>query len=369
MIHPGLPLFQAALLFFAGPLWAASLEDKIGQMLMVGFRGTAVQAGSGVAADLAQRNLGGVILYEYDGALKSRERNISGKRQLGRLTKDLKRVAKTPPFIAIDQEGGSVARLKKDRGFKEALSHAQLGRIDSEKRTRREAYRLARPLSRLGINVNFAPVVDLNLNPDGPAIGKLGRSFSKDADKVVRHARAFIEMHEKRKVITAIKHFPGHGSARSDSHHGMADVTAAWEDSELTPYRELLRGDLACTMVMTAHIFNGKLDDKLPATLSAKIIDGVLRKEMGFDGVVVSDDMQMKAISGFYGLEESVEMAVNAGVDILLFGNNLDYDPAIAEKATGIIRKLVSAGKIPKGRIEESYRRITALKKRCGVAR
>lgn len=356
-------------LLFATPLFAQTLDDKIGQMLMVGFRGFTIEDGSAIANDLAKRNLGGVILFERDGALKTHDRNIDGKRQLKKLTKALRKKAKTPLLIAIDQEGGKVRRLKKNRKFKEALSHAQLGRIDSERRTRREARKLAKPLSKLGINLNFAPVVDVNLNPNNPIIGKLDRSFSKDPAVVAKHARAFIEAHEKRKVITAIKHFPGHGSAHNDSHHGMADVTGAWNDIELTPYRELLRGDLQCTMVMTAHIFNAKLDDKWPATLSKKIIDGILRKQMDFDGVVVSDDMQMKAISGFFGLEESLERSINAGVDIVMFGNNLGYDPEAMPKAVTIIKKLVRSGKISEKRIDQSYRRITALKRRCGVRR
>ncbi len=351
----------------AAPLHAQSLDDKIGQMLMVGFRGFSIKDGSAIAEDLEKRNLGGVILYEYDGLLKTHDRNIDGKRQLKRLTKALRQKAKTPLLIAIDQEGGEVRRLKKDRKFKEALSHAQLGRIDSDRRTRREAKKIARPLSKLGVNVNFAPVVDVNLNSENPIIGRLGRSFSRNPAKVVKHARAFIEVHEKRRVITAIKHFPGHGSAHNDSHHGMADVTGAWQEIELVPYRELLRGDLSCTMVMTAHIFNAKLDEKWPATLSTKIIDGILRKQMGYDGVVVSDDMQMKAIAGFFGLEESIGRAINAGVDIVLFGNNLNYDPAVTQKTIAIVKKLVASKKIPRSRIDESYRRIMALKKRCGV--
>jgi len=367
MIHARFLFFQTALLLCAVPLAAQTLEDKIGQMLMIGFRGFTIEEGSAIAKDLEDRNLGGVILYDYDGLLKTYDRNIDGKRQLKRLTKMLRRKAKTPLFVAIDQEGGQVRRLKKSRKFKEALSHAQLGRIDSERRTKREAKRIAGPLAKLGINVNFAPVVDVNVNPMNPVIGKLGRSFSRDPAKVVEHARAFIEVHEKRKVITAIKHFPGHGSAYNDSHHGMADVTDAWKKIELTPYRELLRGDLHCTMVMTAHIFNAKLDKKWPATLSTKIINGILRKRLGFNGVVVSDDMQMKAITGFFGLEESIERSINAGVDILLFANNLNYDPAIARKAIGIVKALVRSGKISRKRIDQSYERIIAMKNRCRV--
>jgi beta-N-acetylhexosaminidase len=220
------------LVLSALPLSAQTLDEKIGQMLIIGFRGFAVADDSAIAGDLARRNLGGVILYDYDVALKSSDRNIDSKRQLKRLTRELRRKASTPPFIAIDQEGGTVQRLKQRRGFKEALSHAHLGRVDSAGLTRREADKIAKLLSKLGVNLNFAPVVDVNLNPDNSVIGRRGRSFSDDPRLVAKHARVFIEAHEKQRVITAVKHFPGHGSAFNDSHHGMADVTAAWRELE-----------------------------------------------------------------------------------------------------------------------------------------
>lgn len=343
-----------------------SLDFKIGQMVMVGFRGLEVSDTSAIVQDLRQRYLGGVILFDYDVPLKSPVRNIESPAQVRRLVSHLKQIAKEhsdlPLFVAIDQEGGRVARLKEKFGFQRTVSAAYLGRqpLDS---TRFYAARIASELASLGININFAPCVDVNLNPENPIIAKYERSFSADAKQVARYAEAFIDAHHQRGVLTAVKHFPGHGSSRSDSHVGFVDVTAVWSPEELEPYRRLIQAGKV-DMVMTAHIFHAGLDTALPATLSERIVGRLLRDSLQYGGVVVSDDMQMKAISAQYGLETAIKYALLAGIDILLFGNNLDYDPEIAKKATDIIKRFIREKVISPERIEQSYRRIVALKRR-----
>jgi len=182
---------------------------------------------------------------------------------------------------------------------------------------------------------------------------------------VTKHAIEVIKAHHARGILTTLKHFPGHGSSKNDSHLGFVDVTKTWSPMELEPYEKIIAAGLSDT-VMTAHIFNSKLDTSLPATLSGRTIDGLLRDELRFDGVVISDDMQMKAISARYGFEEAVLLAIGAGVDILAFANNSVFDPDVAASTIGIIRKAVRNGKVGEERIDRSYARIVRLKSRLG---
>jgi beta-N-acetylhexosaminidase len=164
-------------------------------------------------------------------------------------------------------------------------------------------------------------------------------------------------------VLTAAKHFPGHGSSTADSHLGFTDVTETWTEAELLPFAELIRAGRA-DMVMTAHVFNARLDTKYPATLSRAVITGLLRKRLGFAGVVVTDDLQMRAVASRYGLKEALGLAVNAGADILLIGNNLEHDPDIAPKAVDLLMELVTEGVVSPERIRQSAARVQALKAR-----
>lgn len=337
------------------------LEMMIGQMIMVGFRGFDVSEKDYIVRDIKNRNLGGIIIFDYDVLLKKAERNVKSPEQLKSLLGKLASYAETPLFIAVDQEGGKVARLKAKYGFPESVSAKFLGDKNDISFTENEAGKIGFILNEMGININFAPVVDLNINPENPAIGKYERSFSADADIVINNAEAFINGLGKYGILACLKHFPGHGSAWNDSHYGMADVSDTWIEDELVPYKELIKKDLV-DIIMTAHIFNKKLDQDYPATLSKKILTGLLRNELGFDGVIISDDMQMKAISDYYGLRKSIYLALDGGIDILMFCNNSDYDEKITEKIIRIVKSLVMNNKISFERIEESYNRIMKLK-------
>ncbi len=339
------------------------LRQKVGQMLLVGFRGMEVDSTSKIVRAIKEQHLGGIILFERDVLTGKAERNIASQQQLATLCTQLQNASDVPLFIAIDQEGGLVNRLKSKYGFPESISAQEIGNKDNIDSTYHYGSITANTLQLLGINLNFAPVVDVNVNPANPVIGKIERSFSSDPDKVATHAIATIDAHHHSNVLTAIKHFPGHGSAWNDSHHGMADVTETWTTSELIPFQTIIDSG-RCDMVMTAHIFNAHIDSVVPATLSSNAINGLLRDSLGFQGVVVSDDMQMKAITSFYGLEEAITMSLNSGVDILLFGNNIDYDDDIAAKAIDIIVKLVKEEVIKEERIDQSYQRIMQLKER-----
>ncbi len=335
-----------------------SLAEKIGQILMVGFRGESVDEHGPVARDLREYNLGGVILFDVDVALGEPRRNIRSPKQLAQLTSELRSFSKTPLLIAIDQEGGRVNRLKPEYGFPVTFSQQALGTADDPVRTRQASQTLAAALKAAGVNLNLAPDVDLAVNPDN-FIVKKERTFSADADTVVRHAAQFIQAHHDAGILCTLKHFPGHGSSMADSHLGLTDITDTWQPEELAPYRRLCGKTDA---VMTAHVFQRSLDPDWPATLSKKIISGLLRTELGYQGVVISDDLRMKAIADHYGFETALARALNAGVDILLIANNTDYNPDIIPEAVRTVLRLVESGRVREARIDEAYDRVQRLK-------
>ncbi len=335
-------------------------------MLLIGFRGTEIHDAHPIVRDIRDHHLGGVVLFDYDVKLRQPRRNIESPEQLRRLTAALQAETEIPLWIAIDQEGGKVTRLKEACGFPPTSAARELGCHNQRELTIEHAERTAQTLAAAGINVNFAPVLDLELNPANPVIGALGRSFSENAATVVRHAQAWIEQHHASGIACAVKHFPGHGSSRDDSHQGWVDVTDVWSPDELSPYRTLIPSGL-CDMIMTAHIFHAHLDPDWPATLSHAVITGILREQLHYDGVVVSDDLQMQAISGRYPLETILQQAIEAGVDILMFGNNVSYDADIVPKVMATLSRLVAAGAIDRDRIEQSYQRIIRLKQRFSL--
>lgn len=339
------------------------LDEKIGELLMVGFKGFAIEDTSHIKRDIQDYYLGGVILFDYDVPTSTPERNIQSFEQVLNLNSELQELSDKQLLIAIDQEGGRVARLKPARGFQPHVSAQYLGQIDNSDSTRSYASSMSEQLNKLGFNINFAPVVDLNTNPQNPVIGAIQRSFGAEPDLVTKHASIFLDEFEKNGIIGVLKHFPGHGSAWNDSHVGMADVTDTWEDSELKPYQNLIESDRNFA-IMTAHVFNENLDTEFPATLSRTVQTDLLRDQLGYEGVLFSDDMQMEAIRSFYGLEMAIIQAINAGVDILVFGNNSVYDPEIVPKAVEIIQKSIESGEIPEDRIHESYERVQALKEK-----
>ncbi len=338
-----------------------SLDAKIGQMLMVGFRGLEVNDDHFVVRDIRERNLGGVVLFDYDAPSQSPMRNVESPAQLTALVASLQAAADAPLLIAIDHEGGILTRLKEERGFPPTLSHQALGEIDDPAFTHEQAAAMARTLADLGITLNLAPVVDLNINPDNPIIAKYERSFSADSDIVTVHALAFIAAHHEQGVLCAIKHFPGHGSATGDTHEGWVDVTDTWSWEELLPFAHVVETGMA-DAIMTAHVFNADLDADDPATLSSKTIGGLIRGKLAYDGVVISDDMQMGAISNYYGFEVAIEKAIKADVDILTFANNSVYEEDVVARAVAHVKQLVEEGTISEARIDKSYQRIKRFK-------
>lgn len=338
------------------------LEQQIAQLLIVGFQGDRLVSGSQLALDLGELSLGGVILFDRLLAKKLADNNIRSEEQTRILCSDLQDCAGGNLLIAVDQEGGMVSRFKAERGFSTTASAAILGASQDAGVTYNSSLKTAEMLHRMGINLNLAPVIDLNLRDDNPIIGRYERSFSKEPAQVSLHAKAWIEAHQERNILCCLKHFPGHGSSACDSHLGFVDISETWEPVELEPYRELIRIGKA-DAVMVGHLFNSRLDAQLPATLSKTTIDGLLRHDLGFTGTVISDDLQMRAITDRYGLAEAAVMALTAGVDIIIIGNNLEYDPLIVRKLVAHISGAVRNGHLTEERIVEAWQRVQHLKK------
>lgn len=339
-----------------------SLEVKIGQMLMLGFQGATVGEDQSIIDALRDLHVGAVVLFDQDlSTRRARPRNIVSPEQVAQLTADLQALATLPLLISIDQEGGVINRLKPAYGFPATLSHAALGERNDLEFTRAQAGVIAQALADAGINLNLAPVVDVRVNPNSPIIARVERSFSADPQVVATHAEAYIDAHHARGVKCTLKHFPGHGSALGDTHLGFTDVTNTWRETELIPYRELI-GKGKADAVMTAHIFNSNLDPELPATLSPAIITGLLRQELGFDGVVISDDVQMRGITDLFKIEKAIELAIVAGVDMIAVANNLTYSGTIAERFVTTVRRMLDQGVIDEARIDQSFQRVLRLK-------
>ena len=336
-----------------------SLDIMIGSMLMLGFRGADLPPGDAFLAQVRAGHVGHVILFDRD-VTTGGERNITSPQQLRQLTATLRAASPGPLLIAVDQEGGRVRRLKPQKGFADLPSAQSMGTGQPDK-TRALARQLGKELAGLGISVDLAPVADVNSNPANPAIGALERSFSPNPTLVAAHAIAFGQGLAQQGVIPALKHFPGQGGAQKDSHLGLTDITRSWNaKADLAPYAQAFAQGWP-GLVMLGHLFHTGLDAKYPATLSRAVVADLLRGRMGWQGVIISDDMQMKAITDHYGMEQAVLLAVNAGVDILLFGNNLYWDENLPQKAFATLKGLVQSGRISQQRVMESWLRISNL--------
>jgi len=337
---------------------AVPLRQRIARLLVVGFRGLRVSADDWIAQAIAVDGLGGVILFDKDRV--EARRNVRTKQQVTNLVNDVRTLAPARELIvAIDQEGGLVTRLSPAYGFPVVASEAAIG-AKSEADVRSWADGLAATLADVGVNLNLAPVVDLNVNPKNPAIGAIGRAFSADPAVVAMDAAIEIQAHRMAGVRTTLKHFPGLGSATSNTDFGVADVTSTWTQRELDPYRTLL-GQGLVDVIMAGHLVNGQIDPDAPASLSRGTVTDLLRNELGWDGLVITDDLQAGAITKAFGAEDAVALALDAGNDLLLFANQQVYDPDVVTRTIDLIEGFVTDGRIPEGRIDRSYARVTAL--------
>ena len=296
------------------------IEKMISKMVILGFSGETINPNDEIYKNV-KSGLGGVILFDKDPNDKQKVKNVRNKEQLKTLTSQLQAISKQKLLISIDQEGGIVQRLKSADGFVNTPKASEVA-LKGKDFAKQSYSSMAKDLKYSGINVNFAPVVDLAINKENKVIVTRGRSFGESSNEVISYASIFVDELKKEKVISVLKHFPGHGSSLADSHLGFVDITNTWNQKELEPYRYFIKNNKA-DMIMTAHVYNKNLDKNYPATLSYNINTNLLRYKLGFEGVLISDDLQMYAISKHYDLKQTLTLAINSGVNMLLFANQL----------------------------------------------
>jgi len=330
----------------------AALRAKIAGLLVVGFPGTHVSSSDWVVRALSEQGLGGVLLFGD---------NIVSRAQASALVRALRRAAGRPLVVAIDQEGGRVARLNPANGFPATSTAAAIGAADDPALARSWGQTLASSVAAIGANLNLAPVVDLDINPRNPAIGAYGRSFSADPDVVVAMATEELRAHRAAGVRTSLKHYPGLGSATGNTDLGVVDVSSTWQPAELDPYRRLIPTGLVDS-VMVGTMVDRRLGSSRPAALSPTIVTRVLRGELGWQGPVVTDDMQGKAITRRYTSTEAITLAMASGVDVLLYGHQPVRDPGLVDHVVDTVMGLVRSGQVSEDHIDASSARVERLR-------
>ena len=359
-----------------------TLKEKIEQMIILDYSGVpygsegesdVTKLASSVKNFISQNNFGGIILFRD---------NITGTEQVLKLISDFQVAATTdnvsqkiPLFVCVDQEGGRVTRLATGTSMPGNMA---LGAINDSSVTKEYASIIGKELKVLGFNVDFAPVLDTNNNPSNPIIGV--RSFSSDTSIVSKQGEAFIEGLHSEGIISTLKHFPGHGDTATDSHTGLPMIDKSYDDIkalELVPFKVGI--DKGADMIMTAHIVYPQIENTkyiskktgeeiyLPATLSKTILTEILRNELGFDGIIVTDALNMAAIAEHFDKKDVARYALNAGVDIMLMPVSLASGTVEIENYVSMIVDLVNNGEIPEETINESVVRILKLKNKTGL--
>ncbi|NEB79746.1 glycoside hydrolase family 3 protein, partial [Streptomyces sp. SID14478] len=284
-------------------------------------------------------------------------RNIQTPDQVAALTAQLK-AERGDLLVAIDEESGDVTRLEVRTGSSFPGNHA-LGAVDDVDLTRGVAFELGRRLAECGVNLNWAPSADVNANPDNPVIGV--RSFGADTGLVARHTAAYVEGMQSAGVAACTKHFPGHGDTGVDSHHDMPLIDVGLDvlhERDLAPFRAAIAAGTRA--VMSAHILVPALDPDRPATLSRRILTGLLREELGYDGLIVTDGMEMQAISSTYGIERGSVLAIAAGADAICVGGGLNDDETVTRLRDALVAA-VRSGDLPEERLADAAARVRAL--------
>ena len=324
------------------------VRRHIGQIAIAGFAGHSIP--SDLRALAREFDLGGIILFA---------RNVDAPEQVAEVSREAQSLAQELPlWVSVDQEGGRVARLKGP--FTTWPPMATLGRSGDEKLAARFARALAAELKAVGISLDYTPVLDIHTNPDNPVIGD--RALAESPEAVARLGRAIITALQDEGIAACGKHFPGHGDTSTDSHHGLPIIEHPpdrLDAIELVPFRAAI--DAGVASIMTAHILIPALDQERPATLSPAIVEGLLKQELRYGGLVLSDDLEMRAISGKYGVPEATVAAVAAGCDaVLMCGTSPQAQVAALE---GLIRAAEN-GSLPVRRLEDALARHRRVKER-----
>ncbi|MFC3802124.1 beta-N-acetylhexosaminidase [Cohnella sp. GCM10012308] len=326
------------------------LKSKVGQLFMCGFSG--YEPTDGIRRLIEEYGLGGIVYFR---------RNLKDASQVKRLTKLLQRMATVPPLVSIDQEGGMVVRL--EEGVTVMPGAMAIGAAGNAEWAREASRMAGAELRAIGINMNFAPCLDVNNNPRNPVIGV--RSYGEKPHQVAELGTAVIRGYREVGVAAVAKHFPGHGDTAADSHHALPVVPHGrdrLDAVELVPFRAAIAAGVDA--IMTAHVvFPAYEPDGVPATLSKRILTGLLREQLGYEGIVVTDCLEMNAISETIGVARGAVEAVKGGADLILVSHRLDRQIAALEA----VYEAVLAGEIPASRIDEAVRRVWALKEKRGL--
>jgi beta-N-acetylhexosaminidase len=320
-------------------------KKVLGEMFIIGFEG--LDLSDDTAAFISQAGIGGVIYFSH---------NYESPAQVAELSNQIQECrTELPLWISVDHEGGKVQRFKK--AFTKIPDAASIAALDSPKLIFEISEMIAKELKAVGINLNYTPVADINTNPKNPIIGN--RAFGKTEDEVSKNITAMVRGHVTAGVQPCVKHFPGHGDTTTDSHLQLPKVDTTLEVLQNREFRPFTRAFKShCAFVMTAHILNPALDPKFPATLSKKTINEVLRKNLRYSRIVLTDDMEMKAITDHYGAEEAPKMAIEAGCDILLYRTE-----KAARHAYASLLKYLEEGSLDPNLVLEANERIKSVKK------
>lgn len=333
------------------------LASAVAELLLVGFYGAS-------STSLSARLLARQVRRGQVGAVFFVNQNIGTAEELTDLLR-LFRSGDTQPLLAIDHEGGIIQRLTKAHGFTRVPAARNVAATMSPAEAR-SLYALAgRELAALGFNINLGPVLDVD-DPNNPAIGRHGRAYDTDPGRIAAYGQAFVDGFASAGMLCAAKHFPGHGRSVSDSHDGVADISATWTEAELEPFARLLASPRALPMVMTGHL---RLDPVAPdgrtATVSTAIVTGLLRQRLGYCGVVVTDDLDMGAVSHLMSRKEAIVQALVAGNDLLMIKNLFGYDPLMPQRAVGWIRTAIAQGILSKAQVTAAAERVRAVRKQA----
>lgn len=339
---------EAGTLRYDAAMSLREIRRHVGQLAIVGFSGHELP--DDVRRLAREFDLGGVIFFA---------RNVDSPEQVAELSRESRSLAQELPlWVSVDQEGGRVARLK--RPFTEWPPMMTLGRANDERLAERFARALAAELKAVGISLDYAPVLDVHTNPKNPVIGD--RALADRAEDVARLGAVIVRTLQAEGIAACGKHFPGHGDTSTDSHHELPLIEHPpdrIEAVELVPFKAAIEAGVAS--IMTAHILIPALDAERPATLSPDIVDGILKKRLGYTGLVVSDDLEMKAISGRYGHSDATVQAIAAGCDAVLMCAPRPEEQWVALEA---VVHAVEEGRIPLERIEDAFTRGRRTKER-----
>ncbi|MBQ2611804.1 glycoside hydrolase family 3 protein [bacterium] len=322
----------------------SSLKEKLYQMFILGTQG-------GEYLTALENNLGGIIFFTYD---------IHSENQFKDLIQECKNHSKTPPFLSIDQEGGRVERTENIHHGKKYLSakFAAKNGIDFVEKQTKE---IAKELKNYGINLNFSPCIDVNTNPNNPIIGE--RSYSEDTDEVIKFGKLVAKTYRESGIIPCAKHFPGHGDADKDSHLTLPQIKLDFNELKkyhIKPFKNLI--DEGIEMIMVAHLHIPQFEKEIIPTSLSKSAIQYLRKELSYEGIIISDDMVMKGVSDF-GALKACEMGIRAGVNIFIYRDSTKETLSMIDELLKIVENDVEL----RDKIEDSYNRIILLKKQFGM--